>query len=139
MTNKYGYNRPTKIREANKKEAKKAQKTLASLRKKGIVPETKLDEFLAEFLKNGGNATDAADAVFNCSSRAVASSMGSQYLQKSKVLVRAYLDHHGASWGKLVQIALDKAEVSMKPDWWDRLMKLADIDINECYITNTIK
>lgn len=91
-----------------------------------IVQQRKLEAFLEEFLKNGGNATEAAAAVFNVTSRASAATIGSFYLKKAKVLGRLYLEKQGYSYGRLLSIAAQKAEMSRLPDWWDRVMEIAD-------------
>lgn len=93
-----------------------------------IVQTQKLDAFLEEFLRNGGNATDAAMKVFDVSSRASASSIGSVYLKKAKTLGRVYLEQHGYTFGRLLTTAAQKAEQSRLPDWWDRVMGIAGYD-----------
>lgn len=91
-----------------------------------LIQQKKIDAFLEEFLKNGGNATDAAMAVFNVTSRASAATIGSYYLKKAKVMGRIYLEQKGYSYGRLLSIAAQKAEMSRLPDWWDRVMEIAD-------------
>jgi len=85
----------------------------------------KLDAFIDEWLASNGNATQAAMKVFKCKSRAVAASVGSEYLKKAKSLVRLYMEEKGYTYGKMIQTATNKMERSKSPEWWDRLMKLA--------------
>jgi ribosomal protein L18 len=108
-------------------EKRQAKKQLMRKDKEGaIVQQKKLDAFLEEFMKNGGNATEAAAQVFNVSSRASAATIGSFYLKKAKVLGRIYLEEKGYTYGRLLTIAAKKAEESRLPDWWDRVMEIAD-------------
>ena len=86
---------------------------------------SKTDLFLEEFLRNGGNATQAALVVFNCSSIESAANIGSQYLKKAKSMARLHLEKKGYGYGKMLDVAADKMENSKNPEWWDRLMKLA--------------
>lgn len=85
----------------------------------------KLDSFIEEWLKNDGNATEAAMKVFKCKSRAVAASVGSEYLKKAKPIVRMILEKEGYTYGKMIRTAGRKMEQSKTPEWWDRLMKIA--------------
>jgi hypothetical protein len=85
----------------------------------------KLDAFIEEWLKNDGNATEAAMIVFNCKSRSVAKSIGSEYLKKAEGLARIYMEKEGFTYGKMIRTAGKKMETSKSPEWWDRLMKLA--------------
>ena len=84
----------------------------------------KLDAFIEEWLKNDGNATEAALRVFNCKSRSVAKAIGSQYLKKAEGLARVYMEKEGFTYGKMIRTAGSKMEKSKSPEWWDRLMKL---------------
>lgn len=85
----------------------------------------KLDNFIKEWLKNGGNATEAASIVFSCKSRSVAASIGSEYLKKAKGLARIMMEKEGYTYGKMIKTAGRKMETAKGPEWWDRLMKLA--------------
>jgi hypothetical protein len=85
----------------------------------------KFDLFLDEFVKNDGNATEAAMKVWDCKSRSVAATIGSRYLKQAKELGRILLEKRGMTYGKLLKTAVDKMEFSKNPEWWDRLMKLA--------------
>lgn len=91
-----------------------------------IIQAQRLDLFLEEFVRNGGNATRAANAVFNCKSIAVVAKMGSDYLSKARGLGRVILEKKGYSYGKLLEVAVRKMEESKTPEWFDRLMKLSD-------------
>jgi len=95
-----------------------------------IVIQDNVDKFIEEFLKNGGNATKAALAVGNYSTLASAQMAGSRYLTKAKErgLVRNVLEKKGYDYGKMMDVALEKMEKSKKPDWWDRIMKMADYE-----------
>ena len=84
----------------------------------------KIDLFIEEWLKNDGNATEAALKVFDCKSRSVASSIGTEYLKKARGLARVYMEKEGYSYGKMIRTAGAKMEKSKSPEWWDRLMKL---------------
>jgi len=86
---------------------------------------SKFDLFLEEFIRNGGNATEAAWKVYNCKNRAVAATIGKTELQKAKDIGRVYMEAEGASYGKLLKVAIDKMADSKTPEWWDRLMKIA--------------
>src|SRR5258708_20873848 len=82
----------------------------------------KWEQFLIEYLKNGGNSTAAAMKVFNCKSRESAQALGSKYLKKSAPFVRAYFDQKVFTYGRFIQIAIENIKVSKKTAWWDRLM-----------------
>ena len=84
----------------------------------------KIDLFIEEWLKNDGNATEAALKVFNCKSRSVAKAIGSEYLKKAGGLARVYMEKEGYTYGKMIRTAGTKMEKSKSPEWWDRLMKL---------------
>ena len=86
---------------------------------------SKLDLFLEEFIRNGGNATEAAWKIYNCKNRSVASVIGRDQLIKAKDVGRIYLESEGYSYGRLLKLAADKIETSKDPAWWDRLMKIA--------------
>lgn len=92
--------------------------------KSGIKQVTKADLFLEEFLRNGGNATQAALVVFNCTSIESAASIGSQYLKNARAMARVYMEKSGYGYGKMLDIAAKKMEDSKNPEWWDRLMKM---------------
>lgn len=114
--------------EALRKKRGITAKGLNSVRaKKGqIMVSLKMDLFLEEFLKNGGNATQAALAVFNCTSIMSAANMGNDYLKKAKSLARVYMEKQGFGYGKMLDVATQKMMQADKPEWWDRLMKLTN-------------
>jgi len=85
----------------------------------------KVDLFLEEYLKNGGNATEAAMIVFNPSTRASAAVMGSRMLKQAKEVGRIYLESKNVGYGKLLDVAVQNMEKSKNTDWWDRLMAIA--------------
>jgi hypothetical protein len=95
--------------------------------RKGAIKERNdgMERFLEEFLKNGGNATQAALTVFNCSTKESAASMGSIYLRRARELGRVYMDNKGFGYGKMLDVAAEKMMESKTPEWWDRLMKIA--------------
>lgn len=101
-------------------------------RKGGVLvqQDDKMELFLQEFLKNDGNATAAALAVFNCTTIESASTIGSRYLKKAKDLglVRTILEKKGYGQGKMMEVAIQKMLESKTPEWWDRLMKMADYE-----------
>jgi len=90
-----------------------------------IVQVEKVDVFLKEFLKNGGNATQAVTDAFGITNRASASVIASRYLKEAKATARLFLEKKGATYGRLLEIALEKATNSKNTQWWDRLMKIA--------------
>lgn len=106
-------------------ETVKQTKMAIKEKKDGTLVQTdKLDLFLAELLKNGGNATAAAMVVFNCKSRATASVIGTNYLAKARQLGRVVMEEKGYHYGKMLEVAAKKMEESKTPEWWDRLMKI---------------
>lgn len=99
------------------------------LKEKKIVrvqKEDRMEKFLEEFIKNGGNATQAALAIGNHSTIQSAAVSGHNYLKKAKGLSRIYLEKKGYTFGKMMDVAAEKMMTSKTPDWWDRLMKMAD-------------
>lgn len=94
--------------------------------KVAIVKRQKMDLFMDAFIKSGGNATQAAMDAFNPPSRHAASIIGSRYLQQAKLLGRFYMEEKGYHMGKMLDVALKKMEEGRSPDWWDRLMKIAE-------------
>jgi len=112
-----------KIAEANKT-AKKGRKVILTERGIKVVP--KLDLFLEEFVKNGGNATQAALVVSNTTSLASAANLGHYYLTRAKSLGRVYLEKKGFGYGKMLDVATQKMAESKTPEWWDRIMKVSE-------------
>jgi len=105
--------------------AGRKRKELMKTRTGAIKQVSKTELFTEEFLRNGGNATQAALVVFNCKNVASAASIGSAYLKKSKQLGRVYLETKGYGYGKMLNVAAEKMEDSKNPEWWDRLMKIS--------------
>jgi len=102
----------------------KEKRIVHNAKQKQVKKIENLDLFIEAWLENDGNATEAAMKVFNCKSRSVAASIGSEYLKKAKSLARVYLEKEGYTYGKMIRTAGRKMEKSKSPDWWDRLMKL---------------
>jgi hypothetical protein len=110
------------------KKAKKQEQRIARLQKNEaneIVERERLDMFLEEFLVNGGNATKAAAAVFNCKSKSVAAVMGSTYLKRARDVGRLVMEKNGVSYDFLIETAKKKMLDAKDPAWWDRFMKIA--------------
>lgn len=84
----------------------------------------KTDLFFEEFLKNGGNATEAAMTVFGCPTREAAASLGHYYWKKLRLLGRVYLEQRGFSYGKILEVMAGKAIEARDPDWMDRLLRM---------------
>lgn len=117
------YQRGLKQKEHEKEVA--TRRALRKSKRGNIIIGSKADRFLEEFLRNGGNATQAALVVFNCSSIESAANIGSQYLKKAKSLARVYMEKQGYGYGKMLEVAAEKMEKSKNPEWWDRMMKMA--------------
>lgn len=90
-----------------------------------LVTTKRLDAFLDEFLKNGGNATQAAITVFGYKSKTTAASTGHMLLKQGKELLKIYMEEKGASYGQLIDNMITKNKESKTPEWSDRLMRLA--------------
>lgn len=115
---------------ASKKD-KKGKKTLVVQTANGKpMVQDSVERFMQEFIKNGGNVGQAAMKVGNFSSLQSATVSGSRWLEKAKQrgLLRHALEKKGYDYGKLVDVALEKMEASKKPDWWDRIMKMANYE-----------
>src|SRR5690242_339010 len=91
---------------------------------KYVLPPTRTERFLELYLKTG-NATQAAFEVFDCSSRRSAQALGSKYLKKAKPMIRSLMDDKGLSFGKFLDIAIEKMETTGKVEWFDRLMAIS--------------
>lgn len=93
----------------------------------GLMTVDKTIQFMDAYYRNGGNATEAALDVFNCSTRASASEMGRTYLDKAQKrgLVKAFVENSGITYGDLIKHAFEMMKKSKNPAWWDRLMKEA--------------
>jgi len=130
----WGKGRPPRARADEVKKATEEKKALRV--KKGrdgavvINEDIKLEEFVKAFLQNGGNATQAALDVFNCSSVGSAASVGSRYLKKAKDLglVRVLMEKKGYTYDKMLDHALSKMVTSNEVHWFDRVMKMADYE-----------
>jgi len=101
---------------------------LARLKKNRIVIEQKLDAFFKEFVKNGGNGTQAMLTINPDISLTSAASMATMYMRELKAVGRVYMEKKGHSYGKLMDIAMKKASESKTPEWWDRLMKIGEYE-----------
>ncbi len=93
-----------------------------------VVDKTEL--FMREFIKNGGNASQAALVVSPTTTLSSAGALGSYYLRQARKrgLMRTLIEKKGYDMGRLLDVAVEKMEKSKKPDWWDRIMKLADYE-----------
>lgn len=110
------------------KPRKKRKDSLVSQDKYGVVKQRdKMDLFLEEYVKNGGNATRAAMKVFDTNSYRSAQSIGSIYLKRAKDIGRFVMEEKGYGLGKMLDIAIEKMEDSDTPEWWDRLAKIGGI------------
>ncbi len=105
----------------------------ATTKLKAVKAQTKLDikkmrveAFMTEVVKNGGDPTAAAKTVFGCTTLGQASDLGYNMMKQAKVLGRALLASKGITYGKLLDIMIDRAYTSKKVDWMDRLMKIGE-------------
>jgi hypothetical protein len=113
----------------NKQQKRFRIKTTPAGEKKIIVSKPdRIEAFCEEFIKNGGNATQAALVVSKTKNITSAASMGSQYLKQAKILGRIVMEKKGFHYGKMIDVAAEKMAISKSPEWWDRLMKIADYE-----------
>lgn len=93
----------------------------------GLMRVDKTVQFMDAFYANGGNATEAAMQVFDCSSRATAANIGRTYLEmaRKRGLVASFMENANISYGDLIAHAFEKMKQSKNPAWWDRLMREA--------------
>jgi hypothetical protein len=93
----------------------------------GLMTVDKTIQFMDAFYRNGGNATEAALDVFECSTRASAAQVGRQYLDKAQKrgLVASFMENNGIGYNDLIQHAYKMMQNSKNPGWWDRMMKEA--------------
>lgn len=93
----------------------------------GLMKVDKTIQFMDAFYRNGGNPTDAALDVFNCTTRASASELGRRYLEKARKrgLIASFMENADISYGDLIKVAYEKMKASNNPAWWDRLMREA--------------
>lgn len=96
----------------------------------------KMEAFLEEFMRNGGNATQAALTVNPTVSITTASRLGGQYMRQVKGLAQIHLEKKGYGYGKMMDVATKKMEEARDPQWWDRLMKMAGY---EDFMTKNVK
>jgi hypothetical protein len=94
------------------------------LEKQQVEREKKIEIFINEFIKNRGNATEAAMVAFKQKNRQVAANYGNKILKEVRGMAQIYLESKGATYGKLLDTAVAKMEESKTPEWWDRLMKI---------------
>lgn len=80
--------------------------------------------FLDEYLKNGGNATEAVKVVFGVKNPYSARVLGSRMLKETKEVGRAFMEQKDLTYGKMLDVAKWKMFESKDTDWWDRLMKI---------------
>ena len=93
----------------------------------GVMVVDKTIQFMDAFYKNGGNLTEAALDVFECSTRASAAELGRKYFEKAKKrgLVASFLENNDINYSVLIKHAYKMMQESKNPVWWDRLMKEA--------------
>ena len=82
-------------------------------------------QLLDEFIKNGGNATEAAMKVWRITNRATAGARASEAMKRMGLMARLYMEARGYHYGKMLDVAIDKMEESKTPEWFDRLMRIA--------------
>ena len=90
-------------------------------------PDT-LEAFIEEFVKNGGNATQAALVTTGATNLQSASTAGYKLLKQAKTLGRIHLEKKGFHYGKMLDVATEKMLETKTPDWWDRLMRISGYD-----------
>lgn len=86
-----------------------------------------MDLFLEEYERNGGNRTEAAMKVFNCTSRASAAQTGSVYLRKAQDLGAILMEKKGLSLENLIEKASVRMDNPKSQDFvalFDRFMKM---------------
>lgn len=118
-----------KISAINKKKTTVTIKETKDKKSKVILTKPdKLEAFIEEFARNGGNATQAALVVTGATNMTSAASMGHRFLKEAKLLGRIYLEKKGFHYGKMLDIATEKMLSTKTPDWWDRLMRISGYD-----------
>lgn len=87
----------------------------------------KIEAFLEEYFKNGGSATQAAATLNQYPTLSAAAVDGTRMMNEAKKrgLLRMELEKRGYGLSKMMDVAIEKMENAKKPDWWDRLMKMA--------------
>lgn len=86
-------------------------------------PVSRSERFLELYLKTG-NGTESAMQIFKCKSRQSAQVVGSIYLKRLRPFIRMILEQKGYTYGKMLDVAIEKMYESKKTDWWDRLAKI---------------
>ena len=94
-----------------------------------LVGKTKLDLFLEEYERNGGNGTEAALKVFNTTSKVNAANIAVTYLKRARSLGRFHLEKKGYTYEKLVEMAANRMKNAGEKSadfvaLFDRLMKI---------------
>lgn len=88
------------------------------------------EAFIHEFILNGGNSAKAARKV--CPNISVKNSYATGYRlmgqARKRGLIRKMMEKKGYNLSSMVDVAVEKMEKSKKPDWWDRLMKMAEYE-----------
>lgn len=105
-----------KLTKEEVKEAKKAQKEIAIVKRK--------EEFLESFIRNDGNLTKVGLEMFNTTNRMSASQMAGGFMRKNQAAMRVYLEEKGYNLGWLLELLAKKTEESKNADFMDRLFRL---------------
>ena len=113
--------------------------TLANPDKQSLA-QKRLNDFVTQFMKTKGNATEAASQAFGILNRAVASNVGGFYLRKAQQYIgRMYLEKQGTTTGDVFETIAMRAKVEKDPEYirmLARLMGVADIVAPEAGNTN---
>ena len=74
-----------------------------------------------------GNATQSAMVAYGYEPHqyTTAAQVGHRNVKKVKNLGAMYADKQGASFGKLMDVALSRAFSEKNPAWWDRVMEVS--------------
>lgn len=115
---------PVVVAKAIKKAKNKIVKTKAQITLD--IKKQRVEAFMAEMIKNGGDPTEAAKTAFGCTNYKQAWDLGDVMMKQAKTLGRALLASKGVTYGKLLDIMIDRAYTSKKVDWMDRLMKIGE-------------
>jgi len=94
----------------------------------GVIKEVLvLDLFVKEYLTNGGNALQAIRTLFPKKSASESIQLSSYYMTEARRtgVFRALIEKKGYSLDKMIDVALEKMDQGIKPDWWDRLMRMS--------------
>lgn len=115
---------PKQVARAVKRAKTKLKKV--KLQTKLDIRKQRVEVFMAALLKNGGDPTAAAKTAFSPTSHIQAVKLGYDMMKESKLFGRTLLTSKGITYGKLLDIAIDRAYTSKKVDWFDRLMKIGE-------------